>query len=771
MIRSLLLALACAAVLHADDVVLGPDGKPLAGHSVHGGAFNEGPRQAAVLLPGTGKVHQEVTTKSPEAQKFYDQGVGQLHGFWYYEAERSFRQAAKLDPECAMAYCGLAMANVHNEKRAADFIKEAVKEQHHASDRERAWISAMQAFLGEGKDPTIEKRKALVKALEKIVFDYPDDIEARAYLVYQIWDNQQNRIPLESYTAVEALAQSVLAKNPDHPGMHHYLIHLWNFEDDRRALGSAAVLGQSAPGIAHMWHMPGHTFTKLQRFADAAWQQEASARTDHAYMAGARIMPEQIHNYAHNNDWLVEDLGYIGRVRSAIDLAKNMIELPRLAPKSIAIGKDGAPTERTGFSMGRRRLLDALLAWGHWEDLLALEGGPYLEASEDPQEDAGRLRILGIAAFESGNQKKGEEKIAALEQLIKTARENRFSTAENVERENKKAGKTISEIASALTQSFSSAGEKIDRLERQLAELRAYEALAAGKPMLEVKPLLEQAKDIPPVRLSRIYLKLGDSKKAVELAERAVKNAGGQVLPLANLADVQWRSGDKDAAKKTFETLRPLSAQADLGEMAFARLQPIASALGLPTDWRPKLEWPKDSGVRPDLDSLGPFRWRPYTAPSWEAVDQNGASHSLAEYKGKPLLLVFYLGSGCSHCVEQLNTIGPLAKDYEAAGINIVAVSMENPSDLQKTFVKAKDAQGFPFPIVADPGLVAFKAYRAFDDFENIPLHGTFLIDPAGYVRWQDISYRPMNDVKWLLTECKRLLALPVGPPPQLGAR
>src|SRR5688572_18367355 len=103
------LSLACAVVLHADDVPLGPDGKPLFGHSVHGGAFNEGPRQAAVLLPGTGNENFEITTKNDEARKFFNQGIGQLHGFWYFEAERSFRQAAKLDPDCAMAYWGIAM--------------------------------------------------------------------------------------------------------------------------------------------------------------------------------------------------------------------------------------------------------------------------------------------------------------------------------------------------------------------------------------------------------------------------------------------------------------------------------------------------------------------------------------------------------------------------------------------------------------------------------------------------------------------------------------
>lgn len=757
-------------VLRADDVPLGPDGKPLFGHSAHGGAFNEGPRQAAVLLPGTGNENFEITTKSEEARKFFNQGVGQLHGFWYYEAERSFRQTAKLDPDCAMAYWGIAMANYNNEKRVVDFVKEAVKRKDKASTREKAWIEAYEAYLGDGKKPTGDKRKKLVKALEKIVFEYPDDIEAKAFLVFQLWDNQQHGVPHGSHTAVDALAKAVLAVNPKHPGIHHYLIHLWNYEDDRRAMLSAGTLGQTAPGIAHMWHMPGHTFTRLHRYADAAWQQEASARTDHAYMMAARILPEQIHNYAHNNDWLVETLGFIGRVRDAADLARNMIELPRLAPSHVLVGKDSTPETRTGYAMGRKRLLDLLLNWGRWEDLIALDGTGYLEPSDDVLEDMRRVKAVGIAAFQSGNKAKGEEKIAAVEHQIKTAREKRYADADSSEREHKKAGKSVEDIGKALAELFKGSGDKIDRLERHLAELKVYQALAEGKGMADVKPLLDTAKDIPPLRLSRVYQKLGDHKKATELAERACKEGKGQVLPLANLADVQWRAGEKDAAKKTFETLRPLCAQADLGEMVLTRLKPIADSLNLPPDWRPKLEWQKDSGERPEIGALGPFRWRPYPAPSWEAVDQNGKQHSLADYKGKPLLLVFYLGSGCSHCIEQLNTMGPVAKEYEAAGIKIVAVSTDSATDLHKTFVQAKDAQGFPFPIVADPGLAAFKAYRTFDDFEGLALHGTFLVDPAGYVRWQDISYRPFGDMKWLLGESKRLLSLPVAPAPATTA-
>ena len=106
----LLLALAsfpAEVVLAADestandaDTTAEPDSGDIpAGHSQHGQAFNEGPRQQAYLMSGTGAVHLAVTTSNPTAQKFIDQGVGQLHGFWYFEAERSFRQAAMLDPD------------------------------------------------------------------------------------------------------------------------------------------------------------------------------------------------------------------------------------------------------------------------------------------------------------------------------------------------------------------------------------------------------------------------------------------------------------------------------------------------------------------------------------------------------------------------------------------------------------------------------------------------------------------------------------------------
>ena len=123
--------------------------------------------------------------------------------------------------------------------------------------------------------------------------------------------------------------------------------------------------------------------------------------------------------------------------------------------------------------------------------------------------------------------------------------------------------------------------------------------------------------------------------------------------------------------------------------------------------------------------------------------------------------MIFYLGSGCSHCIEQLNAFGPMTKEFSDAGISLLAVSTEKPDELFKTYALAKGDDGFAFPILADATRSTFKAYRAYDDFEAMPLHGTFLIDADGLVRWQDISYQPFTNAKWLLAESKRLLALP----------
>src|SRR5439155_26789401 len=120
------------------------------GRCGHGAAFDSGLRQRPWHMEGIGKAHFPITTKVPEVQEWFDQGNTLLHSFWYEEAERSFRWCLKLDPECAMAYWGLARCGSPEEKRYADFLKEAIRRKGTVSPRERMYIAPWEAaFTGE----------------------------------------------------------------------------------------------------------------------------------------------------------------------------------------------------------------------------------------------------------------------------------------------------------------------------------------------------------------------------------------------------------------------------------------------------------------------------------------------------------------------------------------------------------------------------------------------------------------------------------------------
>jgi peroxiredoxin len=734
-----------------------------AGHSAHGEAFNEGPRQAAYLMEGMPDIDFPVTTTSPEAQKFFNQGVGQLHGFWYFEAERSFRQVAALDTNCAMALWGMAMANTSNEKRAKGFIDKAVKMTNDLSRHECLYIESLAKFYKK----TDDRHRQYIRDLEQLLEEFPDDVEAKAFLVFKIWENN-GRQKISSFTAAHALAREVLDAKPMHP-IHHALIHLWNNEADRRALTAAAKCGQGSPGIAHMWHMPGHTYSALHRYADAAWQQEASARVDHAYMIRNRVLPDQIHNYAHNNEWLIKNLSYLGRVRDAIDLAKNLVELPR-HPKFNSLGRSqpsdsstNSPSDyvippnsrgQNSTIFGRRQLCDVMVRWELWDDLIRLGSTMYLERTDVPEEQARRAEALGVAHFSKGDRANGETQIAALESALKQQKESRREDMEAAETKARKDKKSDSDVTKAMTEAIEKHASKIKSMESSIAELKLYQLIAAGETNDALKQI-KDVKDIPNERLAQLYLKLGETDKAIERAESALKSSTNQVQVLANYVDILSRCDKGDDADKEFERLRTLACYADLDLPIFARLKPFE---------RTKPKPATDIGERPPLERLGPFRWSPSPAPDWTLRDSDEKKVSLKDFRGHPVLVLFYLGHGCVHCLEQLNLLAPMAAQYQSAGISIVAISTDSIEGLKKTLEKSKSADGFPFHIVSNEKLDIFKAYRAYDDFEKMPLHGTFLVDGQGLVRWQDISYEPFNEPEFLLKEAQRLLKLPTAP-------
>jgi peroxiredoxin/tetratricopeptide (TPR) repeat protein len=722
----------------------------LAGHSYHGESFNEGPRQKGALRGDTGIVRFPVTTKSEEAQRYINQGVGQLHGFWYYEAERSFRQAAHLDPNCALAYWGMSLANTNNEKRARAFIAEGIKRKAGVGERELMYLEALDAFHKADPQKDKERHEAYARALEKILFKFPDDIEAKAFLGLQLWLNRSKGSPIVSQLAVDALLKEVLAVEPMHP-CHHYRIHLWDTEQASLALNSAARIGQAAPGIAHMWHMSGHTFARLERFHDAAWQQEASARVDHAYMMRDRIFPDQIHNYAHNNEWLVRDLSHVGRVRDAIELAKNLSELPR-HPKYNTLSNDKSA------HFGRLRLFDELTRFELWNELIRLAATQYLEPTDLPAEQVKRLRYLGGAHLRLGDIDAGRSCIADLQARLLKARglpSGAELRPEPVARPSAEDGKPLPK-----SDAENARDAACRPIELALDELRGHIAVLQEEYARGLK-LLDRGGGIDPLYLASLRWKAGEKEQALKDARAAVESHKNQVRPLAGLVELLWQSGERAEATERFAVLRERAGRADLDVPPLARLAPIAEALSYPKDWRIPPTQAADAGDRPPLESLGPFRWSPGPAQDWSLPDAAGNEISLAHYRGKPVIVIFYLGYQCLHCAEQLQKFAPMTKEFEENGIALVAISTDDRTGLQKSLENYKTGV-FPFPLVSDPTFDVFKAWRVFDDFENKPLHGLFFVDGAGLVRWHDISYEPFQDPKFLLNEAKRLLSLTV---------
>ncbi len=748
---ALLILIGCvtvASVVPAEDKPAEAKPAVAPGHSLHGETFDEGPRQRAYLMGSTGAVNFPITTKVPLAQQFFNQGVGQLHGFWYFEAERSFRQAAALDPSCGMAYWGMSLANTNNHSRAKGFIAEAVKRKEGLSERETMFINALDAFFKADANKKKERAEAYAKALERILYKYPDDIEARAMLALQLWLNRSDGLPITSHLAIDALIDQVFRVEPMHPA-HHYRIHLWDHEHAENALKSAALCGQAAPGIAHMWHMPGHIYSDVQRYADAAWQQEASARVDHAHMIRDQILPDQIHNFAHNNEWLIRDLSHVGRVRDAVELAKNMIELPR-HPKYNTLKKGSS-------SFGRQRLLENLNRYELWGELLALAQTRYFDATDDEEEQVNRLRHMGRAAFRLGDSTQGQALLAELEQRLKplsAERDKAGAEAEKKARDEKKDDKQVGEAKAAAIKPFE---QRITRLNNAATELQGHLAAMLGDHQAALLSF-ERASGLDEMSMAVAQLAAGKLEDAEKKAQSSVNGHKNEVRPLAMQVYILWQLGKKDLAKAAFEKLREISTFIDMASPVFTRLTPIAKELGLPEDWRIVKAAPADVGNRPSLDSLGPFRWHPSPAQQWALKDADGVDVTLEQYKGRPVVVIFFLGHGCLHCAQQLQAFAPKTKEFANAGLSIVAVSTDDATALRKS-VEAFKPDALPFPLASNPSFEVFKSYRCFDDFEDRPLHGTFVLDAAGQIRWQDIGAEPFMDADFVLNEAQRLLS------------
>jgi tetratricopeptide (TPR) repeat protein len=260
------------------------------------------PAPAATLLPDLGGHGHPIATSSPEAQKFFDQGLTLLFGFNHEEAIRSFERAAALDPKAAMPHWGAALAhgsNYNDPQPAEERLKKAFAESRRAVELsasgpeiERDYAAALAKRYAE--DPKAEPApllRAYHEAMGELSRKYPDDLDAATLWAesgmnlnpWKLW--RPDGSPAEGTLEVVATLEGVLKRDPNHPGANHYYIHAVEASAaPERALPSAARLPSLVPGAGHLVHMPAHIYMRTGDYLAAERINARAADVDRAYI-------------------------------------------------------------------------------------------------------------------------------------------------------------------------------------------------------------------------------------------------------------------------------------------------------------------------------------------------------------------------------------------------------------------------------------------------------------------------------------------------------
>ena len=278
---------------------------------------------SVVLIPGLGPLHHTISTKSPEAQQFFDQGLTLVFAFNHEEAVRAFRRASQLDPKSAMAFWGVALAlgpcinldiDPTREKAAYEAVQTALSLAPGATERERDYIQALAKRYSS--DPKVDLRRLdadYANAMRELSKRYPDDLDARTLYAESMMDLHPWKLwsldgrPTEGTEEILAALESVMRRDPNHLGANHYYIHATEASSHPEwAVASAHRLGTLAPAAGHLVHMPAHVYMRLGDYSAAAHSNEVGAEVDRIYLreSGTTGGMYDMMYYCHNLHFL-----------------------------------------------------------------------------------------------------------------------------------------------------------------------------------------------------------------------------------------------------------------------------------------------------------------------------------------------------------------------------------------------------------------------------------------------------------------------------------
>ena len=296
--------------------------------------------QGARLFEGLGDFHRRVTTSSPLAQQYFDQGMRFLWAFNHDEATRSFARAAELDPGCAACYWGVALTVGPNYNLAAvedprarvalEALHRAQENAAHASAVEQGLIAALAARYPASQplEPAnLEPAaRAYAAAMRELAQRFPQDLDVQTLCAeagmnvhaWELWTSDGQ--PAEGTPGIEAQLESVLRRDPNHPGANHYYIHVMEASPHpQQALASARRLPGMMPAAGHLEHMPAHILQRVGYYEQAAEANRRGVAADQAYFAAASPPDYYAMYLAHNHAFLAfsaaMETGVSGEIR------------------------------------------------------------------------------------------------------------------------------------------------------------------------------------------------------------------------------------------------------------------------------------------------------------------------------------------------------------------------------------------------------------------------------------------------------------------------
>lgn len=360
----------------------------------------------APLLAGLGHLHHKITTSKPEAQRYFDQGLTLIYAFNHEEAARSFRYAALIDPRCAMAFWGVALAvgpnyndpdiDMTREKAAVEAIRKALAVSGNATANEQAYVRALARRYSS--DPKADRKQLGIdykQAMGDVMQEFPDDLDAAVLYAesamdlhpWQLW--KPDGTPEQGTTEIVEVLEGVLKRSPDHIGANHYYIHATEASPHPELAGASAErLKTLVPAAGHLVHMPAHTFIRVGDYHGATVANERAAAADEAYLKKYNVTGMYaVMYYSHNLHFLAVSSSMEGNFAVAHRSAERVVA--GMAPYL----KDNPMAEWFIPTLGH-----VLVRFHRWDEIEAL-----------PEPDKNLLLAHAFWHFDRGMALKGSE--------------------------------------------------------------------------------------------------------------------------------------------------------------------------------------------------------------------------------------------------------------------------------------------------------------------------------------------------------------------------